>query len=138
VAATTTASHNDAVSTAPYAAEARARWGHTDAFRESQRRAARYTPDDWAAIRAEAAAIEQRFAGLQRAGAAATGDAAMDLAESHRAHLGRGFYDCPPGLHRALADLYVGDARFAAHYDEIAPGLAEFVAGAIRANADRS
>jgi hypothetical protein len=38
-------------------------------------------------------------------------------------------------MHVGLAEMYVADARFKAHYDERAPGLAEYVAEAIRANA---
>jgi hypothetical protein len=34
-----------------------------------------------------------------------------------------------------LAELYVADRRFAAHYDGREPGLAEFVSRAIAANA---
>ena len=34
-------------------------------------------------------------------------------------------------MHLGLADLYTADARFAAHYDALAPGLAAFVSAAI-------
>jgi MerR family transcriptional regulator, thiopeptide resistance regulator len=120
-----------------YAAEARRRWGHTEAFRESQRRAAGYGPADWTRVQAEARDIALRAATVQRAGLAASSTQAMDVAEEHREHLSRWFYDCGPSMHRALADLYVGDERFTAHYEETAPGLAAFFAAAIRANADR-
>jgi hypothetical protein len=121
----------------PYDAEARARWGHTEAFRESRRRAARYDAADWARLHAEAADIEHRLAAAMRAGVPAASAVAADLAEEHRAHLSRWFYDCPPSMHRCLADLYVADDRFAAHFDDAAPGLAGYLADAIRANADR-
>ncbi|MBV9290856.1 MAG: TipAS antibiotic-recognition domain-containing protein [Frankiales bacterium] len=124
--------------TAPYAEEARARWGDTDAFRESQRRASRYVAADWDTIRAEARGLEQALADLMHAGVPADAVAAMDLAEEHRRHLSRWFYECAPALHRSLADLYVADERFIAHYDEVALGLAVYVADAIRANAART
>jgi hypothetical protein len=38
-------------------------------------------------------------------------------------------------MHRSLAELYVGDERFRATYDAVAPGLAEFVHDAVIANA---
>jgi hypothetical protein len=122
----------------PYAAEAERRWGNTAAFRESQRRAASYGARDWAEIRAEADDIERRLALTMRAGWAPTSPAATALAEEHRCHLSRWFYACSPELHRALGDLYVGDPRFTAHYDERAPGLAAYLRDAIHANADRS
>jgi hypothetical protein len=34
--------------------------------------------------------------------------------------------------------MYVADARFAQRYEDIAPGLAQFVRDAIHANADRT
>ncbi len=38
-------------------------------------------------------------------------------------------------MHRALAELYVSDPRFGAHYDSRAAGLARYVYDAIVANA---
>ena len=136
MAATAAAAHTQVVSDT-YAVEAEQRWGNTHAFRESQRRAARYRPADWLRIKAEAADIEQRLAEAMRAGAAPGSALTMDLAEEHRRHLSRWFYACGSDLHRELGDLYVDDPRFAAHYDEQAPGLAEFLRAAIMANADR-
>jgi hypothetical protein len=121
----------------PHDAEARERWGHTEAFRESQRRAAGYAAADWAQLQAESRDIERRLADALLHGVPADAVASMDLAEEHRQHLGRWFYDCPPAMHRGLADLYVGDERFTAHYDDVLPGLARYVAAAIHANADR-
>ena len=40
-----------------YDAEARQRWGHTDAYAESARRTASYTKADWARIKAEGGEI---------------------------------------------------------------------------------
>ena len=34
-------------------------------------------------------------------------------------------------MHRGLAEMYVADPRFAAHYDAVAPGLARYVRDAI-------
>ena len=51
----------------------------------------------------------------------------MGLAEEHRLHITRWFYDCGYDIHRGLGDMYVGDPRFTARYEEIAPGLAQFL-----------
>jgi DNA-binding transcriptional MerR regulator len=120
-----------------YAEEAEQRWGDTDAWRESQRRSAAYTKDDWIAIKAEADASINGFAEAVRAGEPATGQVAMDLAEAHRLHISRWFYDCGYEMHRGLADIYTADDRYIAAYDEIEPGLARFVRDAMYANADR-
>jgi MerR family transcriptional regulator, thiopeptide resistance regulator len=78
------------------------------------------------------------MAALPAAGASPTSPEAMDAAESMREHIERWFYPCSHPMHVGLADMYVADPRFAAHYDNRAEGLAAFVASAIRANADRS
>lgn len=122
----------------PYAGEARERWGHTDAYKESARRTKRYKPDDWAKIKAEGEAVEAALAALLRAGEPADGVQAMDQAERARLHIDRWFYPCSHRMHVGLADMYTADARFTAHYEERAPGLAAFVATAIRANARRA
>ena len=122
----------------PYAAEAADRWGNTEAFRESRRRAASYAPADWDRIREESAAIERRLALSMAAGVPAHGAVAVALAEEHRQHLSRWFYECDLDMHRALADLYVDDERFTAHYDEVAPGLARYLHDAVVANAQRA
>ena len=121
-----------------YQAEAEQRWGDTEAWAQSQRRTAAYTRDDWVRIKAEADDVLSRFAAAQRAGVPADGEQAMDVAEEHRQHIGRWFYDCPPAMHAGLGRMYVEDERFTAHYEQIAPGLAEYVSTAVQANAARS
>ena len=118
-------------------AEAEQRWGDTDAWRESRRRTAAYTKRDWITIKAEADANIAGFAEAIRAGEPPTGSTAMELAEEHRQHLTRWFYDCGYGMHRGLAELYVSDPRYMASYDEIEPGFSQYVHDAIMANADR-
>jgi DNA-binding transcriptional MerR regulator len=118
-----------------YQDEVEERWGQTDAYRESTRRVRRYGPAEWREIKTEGEAIEQRFAELLRQGCRPDAPEARAAAERHRAHIERWFYSCPLALHRGLAELYVTDRRFAAHYDGREPGLAEFVSTAIAANA---
>ena len=122
----------------PYEEEARERWGHTEAHRESARRAARYGPPQWAEMHAEQAAIERELDALMRAGVDPSGEPAMAAAERHRQLIERWFYACSPHMHRGLGEMYVADERFARHYDERAPGLAAFVRDAILANAERA
>jgi hypothetical protein len=120
-----------------WADEAERRWGDTDAYRESQRRAAGYGKDDWARIKAEADENVQALAAALRAGQPASGPVAAGLAEAHRQHISRYFYDCGYAVHRGLAEMYLADPRFTAAYDEVEPGLARYVRDAIVANADR-
>ncbi|MEV6955179.1 MerR family transcriptional regulator [Streptomyces sp. NPDC051183] len=120
-----------------YAAEAEQRWGGTDAYKESARRAASYTKEDWQRIQDEADDLNRRLVALMDSGAAADGEQAMDLAEEHRGWIGTNHYDCSYEMHTCLGEMYVADERFTAFYDGIRPGLAVFLRDAIMANAVR-
>lgn len=118
-----------------YEEEARERWGHTEAYRESARRAAGYGAAEWGEIRAEAEAITREMIVLMRGGEPADGQAARALAERHRQHISRWFYPCSPRMHRGLAEMYVADERFTRTYEREAEGLAAYFHDAILANA---
>ncbi|MFD7376262.1 MerR family transcriptional regulator [Streptomyces mirabilis] len=120
-----------------HAEEAEQRWGGTEEYAESQRRAARYTKGDWQRIQAEVASWGERYDALMEAGEPATGERAMDMAEEHRQHIGKWFYDCSYEHHGCLGAMYVSDERFKAYYDSMRPGLAEHLRDAITANAAR-
>jgi MerR family transcriptional regulator, thiopeptide resistance regulator len=120
-----------------YEAEAEQRWGGTDAYQESMRRTRSYRKQDWEVIKAEGGALYAELARLASAGVSPTSAEAMDLAEQHRAHITRWFYDCSPEIHRGLGQLYVDDARFTANLDRFGAGVAAFACQAFLANADR-
>ncbi|MFK0192570.1 MerR family transcriptional regulator [Kitasatospora sp. NPDC090308] len=117
--------------------EAERRWGATDAWKQSQRRTARYTKADWERIKAEADGVNDALVAAFTAGAAPDGEQATAVAEQHRRHIGRHFYDCGPQTHRCLGDMYLADPRFTETYERLAPGLARWLRDAIHANADR-
>lgn len=127
----------DGFDPAQYEAEAEQRWGDTDAYKESKRRAARYTKADWQEIKREGEAIFAALAAVMAAGKPPDDPEATAAAEAHRQHIERWFYPCPPAMHRGLGRLYVDDPRFTANIDRAAPGLAEFAAAAFAANAAR-
>ncbi|MFG2421793.1 MerR family transcriptional regulator [Streptomyces sp. NPDC048448] len=120
-----------------HAEEAEQRWGGTEAYAESQRRAARYTKDDWKRMQAEVASWGERYDALMEAGEPPAGECAMDMAEEHRLHITRWFYACSYEIHRGLGEMYVADERFKEFYDSMRPGLAEHLKEAIAANATR-
>jgi hypothetical protein len=61
----------------------------------------------------------------------------MEGAEAHRLQIDRAFYPCSYQMHVGLAEMYLADPRFTATYEQIAPGLAQYVHDAIKANAAR-
>jgi DNA-binding transcriptional MerR regulator len=119
-----------------WADEADERWGDTAAYQESQRRTAAYTKDDWAALKAESDAGLRNYADAMRGGTPATSPVAMALAEVNRQFITRWFYDCGYDVQRGLAEMYIADERFRKTYDDVEPGLAQYVHDAIVANAD--
>ncbi len=115
-----------------YAEQAQQRWGETDAWASSQARAASYSKQDWLRIRAEGEDLERRFAAALAAGVPPDDPAVAALVEEHRRQICR-FYEADAQMHRSLADMYVADERFRAHYEAVAPGLAQYVHDAVHA-----
>ena len=119
------------------AGEVVSRWGGTDRFRERRDRAATYTREDWLALRTEQADIHRRIAEAMTAGTPATAPSVMDLAEEHRQHLNRWFHDCDHATHRDLARAYRDNERSGRNYDDMVPGLSQYIHDAIIANSTR-
>ena len=122
---------------AEYEEEARERWGDSAAYQQSTQRTARYTKQDWEAIKAENDALYGRFLDLMAAQEPASSAAAMDVAEEHRAHISKWYYDCSKEIHAGLGEMYIADARFTANIDKAGSGLAAYMSAAIAANAER-
>ena len=120
-----------------YEREAEERWGDTEAWAQSQQRTRSYSKADWVRVKEEVDDLNRRFVEAMRAGVPADSEQAMDVAEQHRQHISRWFYDCPPEMHAGLGRMYVEDERFTATYERIAPGLAQYVSAAVQANAAR-
>ncbi|TWS23403.1 MerR family transcriptional regulator [Tsukamurella sputi] len=119
-----------------YAEEAEQRWGGTTQWEQSQQRAAQFDKDDWKRIKADTDALEAALAdGLARGVAPGSAEGGA-LAEQHRASIEK-FYDCSYEMQVCLAQMYLADERFTKHYDDIAPGLAQYVHDVIVANAER-
>ncbi len=118
--------------------EVERRWGITEAYRQSRRRAAGYTKEEWVRMKAEQEEVEKNLAAASESGAAPESEQAMDAAEAHRRHIDRWFYDCGYEIHRGLGEMYVSDDRFRAHYDDLSPGLSEFIRDAAYANSERA
>ncbi|KUJ41333.1 transcriptional regulator [Streptomyces albus subsp. albus] len=121
-----------------YAAESERRWGGTHSHQESQRRIARYGKEDWQRIQDDITAWGAKYRALMEDGAAPASAAAMDLAEAHRQHISRWFFDCHVKIHEGLGEMYVADPRFRSYYESMHPGLAEHLREAIRANSARA
>ncbi len=112
-----------------YAEEAEQKYGHTDAFRESQKKTAQYTKEDWTAIMNQGNELYTRIASKMDRGP--EDPQVQEAVAQWRQHITNSFYNCTLEIFRGLGDLYVNDERFTANIDQIKPGLARFLREAI-------
>ena len=119
-----------------YAVEAEERWGDTDAWKQSRQRVAQLTKQDWLNIKAEGDALLEALAQAKRDGVTPGSAEANELGARHRASIER-FYDCGEEMHRNLVEMYLADERFTRYYDDVEPGLAQFVHDIVVASIDR-
>jgi hypothetical protein len=117
----------------PYAAEAKERWGHTDAYKQSQERVKKMTKEDFARIGAEADLLQKKLVALKDRDPADPAVQAL-IAEHYNAL--RHFYEPNLEMYRGLGNMYVDDARFTAHYEQYGPGTAVFLRAAMHAFCD--
>lgn len=121
-----------------HADDARREWGDTPEFTQRQQRTSRYTEDDWLRLRAEQSAIHQGLAEAMTRGVPATDPVAMDLAELLRRHTDHWLHDCDHETHREMAQHYRANKRSGRNYDDMVPGLSQYVHDAIVANCARA
>lgn len=119
---------------AAYTAEAKERWGHTDAWKQSQERYGKLSDADKQKIGQAGQDLMKEIAAKMSEGPKS--DVVQKLITRHYEAL-RVFYDPHPTMYRGLAEMYVADPRFAAYYEKFAPGLAQFMRDAMVEFCDR-
>lgn len=111
-----------------YQKEAQQKWGHTEAFKQSQRRVATFTKDDWKNIKEESDALLRDMVAMMNRDV--TDPAVQKIVERHRQSINR-FYDCTIEIYRGLAQMYLQDQRFADFYRKYHKDLPEFLSAAM-------
>lgn len=119
-----------------YADEASARWGESEAYAQSAQRTKSYGESEWAAIKDELDSILSDAAAAMLADTPEDSRRALDLAERHRLHICRWFYDLSPHAHVGLAGMWENDHRFRRNIDKHGAGLTRWLAAAVRASAE--
>ncbi len=107
-----------------YAEEAKARWGNTDAYKESAKRVAKMTKEDIAKIQKAGDDLMKEI--VENMSNGPTSPQVQKLIERHYEGL-RNFYEPNLEVYRGLANMYVEDPRFSAFYEKYAKGLAQFM-----------
>lgn len=116
-----------------YAQEAKERWGHTNAYRQSEERVKKLTKADWALMSAETDAMLKEI--VRHMGKGPTSPQVQAEIAKHYASL-RAFYEPHRELYRGLAHMYVDDKRFAAFYEKYHADLPVFMRDAMLAYSD--
>jgi DNA-binding transcriptional MerR regulator len=114
-----------------YAKEAKARWGHTDAYRESEQKAAGRSRSDWNAVNGAMDALMAEFAACMQSGAAPDSAEAQALVKKWQDHITANHYTCTKEILAGLGMMYTADPRFTANMDRHAPGTAAYMSAAI-------
>ena len=115
---------------AAYAAEAKARWGNTDAYKQSQERVKKMSKEQFERIGKEGDELQKEIVANMDKGP--NSPAVQKLIAKHYDNL-RYFYEPNLELYRGLADMYVSDPRFAAHFEKYHPDLPAFMRDAMHA-----
>ncbi|UFU01308.1 MerR family transcriptional regulator [Radiobacillus kanasensis] len=117
-----------------YAEETKQKYGETDAYKESARRAKQYTEDDWRQIKEQNDEIYRAL--ILRIDREPGDSEVQDLIGRYRQSITDNFYECTPEIFRGLGELYVSDERFTKNIDQYKEGLAAFMSKAIRIYCD--
>lgn len=108
--------------------EVKSRWGNTDAYRQSMEKTKHWKKEDYKKK------VEEGKEFLQLLGKSMVHDVKSDEVQSliKKQHEQiNGYYDCSYEMFRNLATMYISDSRFTKTYEDVRPGLAQFVHDAI-------
>lgn len=117
-----------------YHEEAKQRWGNTDAYKQSMERVSKMTKAQMDKLKADGKAHLKAIADAMPKGISHPDVQAL-IAKSHEGI--NFFYDCSLEMFRNLSNMYVEDPRFKATYENVAPGLAQFMRDAIHYYCDQ-
>ena len=112
-----------------YAEEAKARWGNTDAYRESTKRAAQWTEADKKRMEVESGEIFSGFAAL--VGTDPADARVQELVARWKAFISQSYYNCTNEILAGLGQMYIADERFMKNIDKFGAGTAKLMSDAI-------
>jgi DNA-binding transcriptional MerR regulator len=119
-----------------WAEEARDRWGGTEEWAQFERNASGFSEADRRRMHEGGEQLYAELAEAKRTGETPGGERANALAEQHRAMISQ-LFTCTHSMQVCLGQIYVSDERFATYFDEIEPGLADWMSHVIDENARR-
>lgn len=112
-----------------YKKEAEEQWGHTDAYKESQKKTSKYTKEDWANISRDCDTIYKEF--RENMDKEVSAPEVQKLVVDWQNCITKYFYHCTDEILAGLGHGYVADERFTKNIDKYGEGLAAFMSKAI-------
>ncbi len=120
-----------------YEAEAKQRWGETEAYKEHAEKTAKYTKDKWQDANDGLNTVLVKFAECMNNGYTADSDEAQVLVKELQNHITENYYTCTNEILAGLSQMYVCDERFKNNINKHGAGTAEFVSEAIKIYCNR-
>ena len=113
-------------------AEAKAKWGNTEAYAEYAQKSKGCSKEEQTAVLEGMESIFAEFALCMNLGHTPESDAAQAVAAKLQAYITAHFYHCTNSIFAGLGQMYVADDRFKQNIDRHGPGTAEFAGKTIQ------
>ncbi len=114
-------------------ADAKEKWGNTDAYKEHVQRAKNYSKQKWNNLAEGMDRIMAEFEVCMRKDETPDSDRAQGLVKILQNHITENYYLCTNEILTGLGQMYVADERFKNNIDKHADGTAAFICEAIEA-----
>ena len=112
-------------------AEAKEKWGSTDAYKEHAQRTKNYSKQKWNDLAAGMDHIMAEFALCVRKDETPDFEDVQNLVKMLQSHITENYYLCTNEILAGLGQMYVADERFRNNIDKHADGTAAFICKAI-------
>lgn len=116
-----------------YAAEAKDKWGKTEAYSEYEKKSRNYSGDKQSEIISAMDGIIAEFANCLKKGETPDSKTALDLVKRWQDFITENYYKCTDDILSGLGKMYAADERFRKNIDRHGEGTADFMSRAIAA-----
>ena len=115
-----------------YKAEAKEKWGNTDAYKEHAEKTKNYSKDKWNNVIGTMNDLMAEFALCMKNGVNPNSAEAQNLVKKLQEHITENYYNCTNQILAGLGQMYVADERFKNNIDKHADGTAAYICDAIQ------
>ena len=112
-------------------AEAKEKWGKTEAYKEHEEKTQNYGKQKWNDLAEGMDRIMAEFAASMRKGETPDSAEAQSLVKKLQNHITENYYRCTKEILAGLGQMYVADERFKNNIDRHGEGTAAFICEAI-------